>query len=206
MESAIWLSACPRDATGPARLEIFEPEAAVVRRIYDDYVNGGQSIRPIMRSLNAEQIPTPTGKTEWWHSTLCRVLTNEAYVGRVYQPDRDHPHHQRDQQQTASRQPRGGDLVKNGSRSPARPSSMTPSSRRLSESVETTPGGVPATCTTRHGCCADWSVAAPATHASTPTNWAVTATAATSIATTPVATRRAAVSPASSSALSAAAG
>jgi site-specific DNA recombinase len=74
----------PRDATGPARLEIFEPEAAVVRRIYDDYVNGGLSIRHIMRALNTEQIPTPTGKAEWWHSTLCRILTNEAYIGRVY--------------------------------------------------------------------------------------------------------------------------
>ena len=74
----------PRDATGPARLEVFEPEAALVRRIYDDYVNGGLSIRHIMRALNAEQIPTPTGKAEWWHSTLCRILTNEAYVGRVY--------------------------------------------------------------------------------------------------------------------------
>jgi site-specific DNA recombinase len=74
----------PRDATGPARLEVFEPEAAVVGRIYDDYVNGGLSIRHIMRALNTEQIPTPTGKAEWWHSTLCRILTNEAYAGRVY--------------------------------------------------------------------------------------------------------------------------
>ena len=74
----------PRDATGPARLEVFKPEAAVVRRIYDDYVNGGLSIRHIMRALNTEQIATPTGKAEWWHSTLCRILTNEAYVGRVY--------------------------------------------------------------------------------------------------------------------------
>ena len=74
----------PRDATDPARLEVFEPEAAMVRRIYDDYVNGGLSIRHIMRALNTEQIPTPTGKAEWWHSTLCRILTNEAYVGRVY--------------------------------------------------------------------------------------------------------------------------
>jgi site-specific DNA recombinase len=74
----------PRDATGPARLEVFAPEAAVVRRIYDDYVTGGFSIRHIMRALNTEQIPTPTGKAEWWHSTLCRILSNEAYVGRVY--------------------------------------------------------------------------------------------------------------------------
>ena len=74
----------PRDASGPARLEVFEPEAEVVRRIYDDYVNGGCSVRQVMRALNAEQVPTPTGKAEWWHSTVCRVLSNEAYIGRVY--------------------------------------------------------------------------------------------------------------------------
>jgi site-specific DNA recombinase len=74
----------PRDASGPARLEIFEPEAAVVRRIYDNYVNGGHSIRQVMRHLNTDQIATPTGKTVWWHSTVCRVLRNEAYIGRVY--------------------------------------------------------------------------------------------------------------------------
>jgi site-specific DNA recombinase len=74
----------PRDASGPARLEIFEPEAAVVRRIYDEYVNGGHSIRQVMRQLNADQIATPTAKTVWWHSTVCRVLRNEAYIGRIY--------------------------------------------------------------------------------------------------------------------------
>ena len=34
-----------RSATGPAHLEIYEPEAAVVRRIFDDYVAGGHSTR-----------------------------------------------------------------------------------------------------------------------------------------------------------------
>jgi site-specific DNA recombinase len=74
----------PRDGKVPARLEVFEPEAAVVRRIFDEYVTGGRSIRQIMRSLNADQIPTPTGNTLWWHSTLCRILRNEAYIGRIY--------------------------------------------------------------------------------------------------------------------------
>jgi site-specific DNA recombinase len=79
----------PRDASGPARLEVFEPEAEVVRRIYDDYVNEGCSVRQVMRALNTEQVPTPTGKAEWWHSTVCRVLSNEAYIGRgLLQPDR----------------------------------------------------------------------------------------------------------------------
>jgi len=74
----------PRDGTGPARLEIFETEAAMVRRIYDDYLSGGHSIREIVRRLNADNIPTPTDRAQWWHSTVCRILTNEAYIGRVY--------------------------------------------------------------------------------------------------------------------------
>ena len=73
-----------RDGSGPARLEVFEPEAALVRRIFDDYLSGGHSIREIVRGLNAETIPTPTGKSQWWHSTVCRILRNEAYIGRVY--------------------------------------------------------------------------------------------------------------------------
>src|SRR2546422_136674 len=77
---AVWWPSPDR----PARLEIFEPEAAVVRRIFEDYVNGGLSIRRIVRGLNTDQVPTPAGKAEWWHSTVCRVLRNEAYVGRLY--------------------------------------------------------------------------------------------------------------------------
>jgi site-specific DNA recombinase len=102
----------PRSGNTPARLEIYEPEAAVVRRIYDDYVAGGHSIRHIMRALNAEQIPTPTGKTEWWHSTLCRILSNEAYVGRVYfnqtetLPTASTPTHARRRGTTQRRRPR----------------------------------------------------------------------------------------------------
>jgi site-specific DNA recombinase len=75
----------PRDGQGPARLEIFEPEAAVVRRIFDDYVAGGHSIREISQRLYADGIPTPRGRQGTWGvSTLCRLLRNEAYVGLVY--------------------------------------------------------------------------------------------------------------------------
>lgn len=51
----------PRSAEGPARLEVYEPEAEVVRRIFADYVAGGRSIRQITRRLNAGGIPSPTG-------------------------------------------------------------------------------------------------------------------------------------------------
>ena len=50
-----------RSATGPAHLVIYEPEAAVVRRIFDDYVAGGHSTREVTRRLNADSVPTPSG-------------------------------------------------------------------------------------------------------------------------------------------------
>ena len=70
-------------ATGPAHLEIYEPEAAVVRRIFAERA-AGTTVREICRTLNADRVPSPTGKTTWAHSTLSRLLRNEAYVGRVY--------------------------------------------------------------------------------------------------------------------------
>jgi len=74
----------PRSAEGPARLEIYEPEAAVVRRIFDDYVAGGRSIRQIAIALNADGIPTPGSSTAWWAAVVGRLLRNETYVGQAY--------------------------------------------------------------------------------------------------------------------------
>jgi site-specific DNA recombinase len=74
----------PRSAaTGHAHLEIYEPEATVVRRIFTDRA-AGITIREICRRLNTDRVPSPTGKPLWKHSTICRMLRNEAYVGRVY--------------------------------------------------------------------------------------------------------------------------
>jgi site-specific DNA recombinase len=41
-------------------------------------------MRKITRRLNADQVPTPTGKPVWGVSTIGRLLRNHAYVGRVY--------------------------------------------------------------------------------------------------------------------------
>ncbi len=91
----------PRSAaTGPAHWEIYEPEAAVVRRIFTDRA-GGTTVREICRSLNTDRVPSPTGKATWGTSTILRLLHNEAYVGRVYfnrtesVPDRRPTHHSR---------------------------------------------------------------------------------------------------------------
>src|SRR5438477_12267781 len=75
----------PRDPAGPARLMVFEPEAAIVRRIFADYTAGGHSIREIVRRLCTDGVPPPTGQRPiWGTSTISRILHNEAYIGRVY--------------------------------------------------------------------------------------------------------------------------
>jgi hypothetical protein len=55
----------------------------VVRRIFSDRAQA-VTVREICRRLNADEIPSPTGKATWSHSTVSRLLRNEAYIGRVY--------------------------------------------------------------------------------------------------------------------------
>ena len=69
---------------GAARIEIFEPEAEIVRFIFDAYVENGRSIRQIAFDLLERGIPSPTGKPIWGTSTITRLLNNEAYIGTVY--------------------------------------------------------------------------------------------------------------------------
>ena len=72
------------DDGGPARIEVFEPEAKIVREIFRAYVDGGQSIRQIAHDLHDRGIPSPTGKPIWGTSMIGRLLHNEAYIGTVY--------------------------------------------------------------------------------------------------------------------------
>jgi site-specific DNA recombinase len=72
-----------RSAAGTAHLQIYEPKAAAVRRIFTER-GAGTTIREISRQLNADRIASPTGKPTWGHSTVCRLLRNEAYGWRVY--------------------------------------------------------------------------------------------------------------------------
>ena len=73
----------PRGADGAAHLIIHEPEAAVVRRIFTDFL-AGQSLRHLAVTLSAEGIASPEGKPVWRLSTISRLLRNEAYAGRLY--------------------------------------------------------------------------------------------------------------------------
>jgi site-specific DNA recombinase len=68
----------------PAHMEIYEPEAEIVRAIFRAYVEDARSIRQVAHDLYDCDIPSPTGKPIWGTSTLQRLLRNEAYIGRVY--------------------------------------------------------------------------------------------------------------------------
>src|SRR5438128_768626 len=72
-----------RRAAVPAHLEIFESEAEVVRRIFDDYVSGGYSIRQLIKQLHKAGVRSPGGRAVWPHSTLSCLLRNRAYVGSL---------------------------------------------------------------------------------------------------------------------------
>lgn len=62
------------------QLDIFEPEAEIVRRIFDMYVSGIGKCS-IARLLNEEGIPSHNSKGVWHHSVIEYVLANERYIG-----------------------------------------------------------------------------------------------------------------------------
>ena len=73
-----------RSAERAAHLEIYEPEAMIVRRIFRDYVESNLSMRQISWQLNQDLVPSPSGKAVWGVSMIGRLIRNEAYVGRAY--------------------------------------------------------------------------------------------------------------------------
>ncbi|MGH2363994.1 MAG: recombinase family protein, partial [Chloroflexota bacterium] len=72
-----------RSPSGPSHLEIYEPEAVVVRRIFNDFVTGGLSIRRICRGLYEDGIPSPTGIAVWSIACISKMLSNPTFKGRA---------------------------------------------------------------------------------------------------------------------------
>ena len=73
-----------RCANRPAHLVVYEPEAAIVRRIFRDYVENNLSMRQISLRLNQDLVPSPSGKVVWGVSVIGRLIRNETYVGRAH--------------------------------------------------------------------------------------------------------------------------
>ena len=61
-------------------LEIYEPEAKIVRTIFDQYL-AGKSRDEIAALVTELGVPTRDGKVYWQHSSISYILRNERYVG-----------------------------------------------------------------------------------------------------------------------------
>ena len=63
-------------------LAINEEQASIVRRIFDMYLSG-IGTQKIADTLNEEGIPTVSGKSKWYRSTVSYIITNERYKGEA---------------------------------------------------------------------------------------------------------------------------
>ena len=71
-----------RKAEGlPARYEVVEHEAAIVREIFRRYTEEWESLSTITRWLTATGLRTRTGQSRWNKSTVWAMLRNPAYQG-----------------------------------------------------------------------------------------------------------------------------
>ena len=71
----------PRD---PAAVWVDEGEAAVVRAIFAYYIEERTSLGGLAKHLQAQGIPTPSGKRLWGLATLRGILRQPAYTGQLY--------------------------------------------------------------------------------------------------------------------------
>ena len=62
------------------QLEIYEPEAEVVRGIFKRYLRGTGSSQ-IAEALNQSEVNCKNGGTLWWPSAINKILKNERYIG-----------------------------------------------------------------------------------------------------------------------------
>ena len=69
----------------PSHLEVFEHEAAVVHRIFDDYIRKDISMRQITRGLNRDGIRAPAERAVWGVSSIGRILYQSALI-RTHAP------------------------------------------------------------------------------------------------------------------------
>lgn len=67
-------------------LEISGEHSRVVRQVFEWYTREGLTMQGIANRLNALGIPAPRGPV-WRSSTICRMLRNETYVGRLRRVD-----------------------------------------------------------------------------------------------------------------------
>jgi site-specific DNA recombinase len=74
----------PKDATdAPARYEVHDEAAAVIRQIFEWIGRERCSIGEVARRLQQTGTPSPRGKPYWDRSTIWGLLRNPAYMGQA---------------------------------------------------------------------------------------------------------------------------
>lgn len=77
-----------RNVRAEGRYEIYEPEASIVRRIFELYTSG-YGTHSIAAMFNEEGIPAPKisirPNVHWSSATIYRIITNPSYKGEEYQ-------------------------------------------------------------------------------------------------------------------------
>jgi DNA invertase Pin-like site-specific DNA recombinase len=63
-------------------LVVDEAQAAIVRRIFDEYV-AGRSLGKIAVGLTSDGVPTQRGAGEWRQGQITKMVANPMYVGRM---------------------------------------------------------------------------------------------------------------------------
>lgn len=64
-------------------LEVYEPEARVVRKMFEWVAYEGLSTYAVMKRLHEEGVKPPRQKSEYWtRSPVARILGNETYFGK----------------------------------------------------------------------------------------------------------------------------
>ena len=76
-----------------AYLVIDEPKALVIKNIFNWYVHGNGSDKPMsLRKITVElirrEVPPPSYKNRkaktWYPGSICKILSNETYIGKMY--------------------------------------------------------------------------------------------------------------------------
>lgn len=70
------------DVGSGGELVVNPDEAAIVRWIFERYLDGG-SLGKITAGLEEQGIPSPTGRPKWNREAINKLISNEKYTGRV---------------------------------------------------------------------------------------------------------------------------
>ena len=73
-----------KSAEDSHKLLLKEPEASIVRELYELYANG-TSVKEIVRYCQRNTYPSPDKKAGWSVRSVYRILANECYTGKVVQ-------------------------------------------------------------------------------------------------------------------------